>query len=60
VSSQAGDASDAVVVSACYEWEMGISLWQSIWNLISSDPTSRAQGNIVLSATTAFRSEPYE
>lgn len=58
VRSQAGGASDAVVVSACYEWEMGMSLWQSIWNLIS--PTPRVQGKMVLSATTAFRSEPYE
>jgi hypothetical protein len=58
VQSQAGGASDAVVVSACYEWDIGMSLWQSIWNLIS--PTPPVQGKMVFSATTAFRSEPYE
>lgn len=58
VRSQAGDASDAVMVSACYEWEMGMSLWQLIWNLVSPTPT--VQGKMVLSAATAFRSEPYE
>lgn len=58
VQSRAGDSSDAVVVSACYEWDMGMSLWQSIWNLLSPTPT--VQGKSILSAATAFRSEPYE
>jgi Flp pilus assembly protein TadG len=59
VESVAGGASDAVVVLACYEWGMGMSLWQSIWNLIPSE-TPTIQGKIILSAATAFRSEPYE
>jgi Flp pilus assembly protein TadG len=58
VRSRAGDASAAVMVSACYEWDMGMSLWQSIWNLLSPTPT--VQGKSILSAATAFRSEPFE
>jgi Flp pilus assembly pilin Flp len=57
VSSRSGEESTAVQVMACYEWEMGSVFWQTIWNLIS--PTPIVQGKTVLSATTAFRSEPY-
>jgi Flp pilus assembly protein TadG len=58
VSTQSGEDSIAVQVTACYEWEMGAVLWQMLWNLIS--PTPRVQGKTILSATTAFRSEPYQ
>lgn len=58
VRSRAGDASTAVMVSACYEWQLGASLWGSIYGLISPTPVS--QGKIVLTAATAFRSEPFE
>ncbi|MDQ8700250.1 pilus assembly protein [Hyphomicrobium sp. LHD-15] len=57
VSSRSGEESTAVQVTACYEWEMGSVFWQTIWDLIS--PTPILQGKTVLSATTAFRSEPY-
>jgi len=56
--TRAGDASAAVVVSACYEWDMGVSFWQTIWNVISPMPV--VQGKPILSAVTAFRSEPFE
>lgn len=58
VSSQSGEESTAVQVTACYDWELGSELWQMLWNLIS--PAPRVQGRTVLSATTAFRSEPYQ
>ncbi|MCC7251308.1 pilus assembly protein [Hyphomicrobium sp.] len=58
VRSHAGDASAAVMVSACYQWDMGLGLWQTIWNIILPVPT--VEGSPVLSAVTAFRSEPFE
>lgn len=58
VRTQAGDASRAVVVSVCYEWDAGFGPWQVIWNLLSEGDVDR--GNPILSAATAFRSEPFE
>lgn len=58
VRTRAGDASAAVVVSACYEWDMGLGFWQTIWNVISPMPV--VQGKPILSAVAAFRSEPFE
>lgn len=57
IGSRTGGASQRVVVSACYQWDMGLMLWQSIWNLLS--PTPIVQGKPVLTAATAFQSEPY-
>lgn len=58
IRNAAGSASTAVLVTACYDWEMGMALWQSLWNMISPMPT--VQGKTILSAATAFRSEPFE
>jgi Flp pilus assembly protein TadG len=58
IRTRAGGASEAVMVSACYQWDMGLDLWQSVWNLISPMPT--VAGRPILSAATAFRSEPFE
>jgi len=58
IRTRSGDASTAVVVSACYEWDAGFGLWRVLWNLLSAEQVDR--GNPILSATTAFRSEPFE
>jgi Flp pilus assembly pilin Flp len=58
ITSKAGEDSTAVQVTACYEWEMGASLWETLFNLVSPYPVT--QGKTILSATTAFRSEPYQ
>ena len=58
IRSRAGNASEAVLITACYDWELGSPLWQTLWNLVS--PVPPTQGKIVLSAATAFRSEPFE
>ena len=58
IRTRSGDASTAIVVSACYEWDAGFGLWQVIWNLLSAENVDR--GNPILSVTTAFRSEPFE
>jgi Flp pilus assembly pilin Flp len=58
LTSKTGEDDIAVQVTACYEWEMGADLWQTIWSLVSPDPV--VQGKTILSATTAFRSEPYK
>ena len=61
VSSYSGGASAAVVVTACYNWDLGSSLWKLLWNLSASDPTKVSQQDkTVVSSTIAFRSEPYQ
>jgi Flp pilus assembly protein TadG len=57
ITSQSGNASTAVSVTACYEWSKGSGFWNVLWGLVS--PTPRTQGKTILSAATAFRSEPY-
>src|SRR5262249_48636871 len=60
ISSYSGGASAAVVVTACYDWNLGSDLWRIIWDLIASDPANARQGGkTILSSTIAFRSEPY-
>jgi Flp pilus assembly protein TadG len=58
IRTRSGDASTAVVVSACYEWDAGFGPWQVIWNLLTSERVDR--GKPIISAATAFRSEPFE
>lgn len=58
IRTASGNASTAVLVTACYDWELGSSLWQSVWNVLSPMPPT--QGKTILSAATAFRSEPFE
>lgn len=58
IGAHAGGRSQPVVVSVCYQWDLGLTLWQTIWNLFSPVPT--VQDRPVLSAVTAFQSEPYE
>lgn len=58
VRTRAGDASKAVKVNVCYDWQLGLKLWQSLWRIL--DPDHTVDGKTILSAATAFRSEPYE
>lgn len=58
IQTRSGVQNAAVLVVACYEWTMGASLWQPVWNLVS--PFPRVADKTVLSATSVFRSEPYQ
>jgi Flp pilus assembly protein TadG len=66
VSNSSGTASATVLVTACYQWDLGGSLWQGIWNLLTVGPwakagsTPQSAGKIVLQAATTFRTEPYQ
>ncbi|MFA5948661.1 MAG: TadE/TadG family type IV pilus assembly protein [Hyphomicrobium sp.] len=57
VSTYSGAASATVLVTACYNWQLGFSLWRSLWSLLSVTPTSGDK--TIISATTTFRTEPY-
>lgn len=57
VSTQSGAASAVVLVTACYNWDAGGSLWTTMLNLM--DPET-SKSVTVLSATKAFRTEPYQ
>lgn len=53
-----GEESRKVSITLCYDWDMGMGLWQSIWTLIS--PTPAEEGKIILSAATVLQTEPYQ
>lgn len=53
-----GEESRKVSITACYDWDMGSRLWQSIWGLIS--PTPVEAGKTILSAATVLQTEPYQ
>lgn len=57
VADYSGTASSTVLITACYKWTLGNSLWGRLANL--TDNSALATGDVVLSATTAFRIEPY-
>jgi len=58
ITTRSGTANAAVLVVACYEWDMGSMVWQPLWRLLS--PSPQVDGKTVLSSSTAFRSEPYQ
>ena len=64
VSNLSGKESATVAVTACYQWDQGTSLWQSVWNMLTVGPsgggTPKAQSKTIIQATTAFRTEPYK
>lgn len=64
VSDLSGADGATVSVTACYQWDQGTGLWQSIWNLFTVGPggggTAKNQGKVIIQATTAFRTEPYK
>jgi hypothetical protein len=65
LSNYSGTASATVLVTACYAWDFGGTLWQDIWNMMSVGPWAtsgppRLQGKTVIQATSTFRTEPYQ
>lgn len=58
IRTRAGDASAAVKVNVCYDWQLGVPLWQTIWRLL--DPEHAVEDKTILSTATAFRTEPFE
>jgi Flp pilus assembly protein TadG len=66
LASASGTQSAAVLVTACYEWELGNTMWQGLWNLITVGPGTAAgtqpkvAGKTIIQATTTFRTEPYQ
>ena len=66
LANQSGGATATVLVTACYQWDLGSSLWQGIWNMFTVGPwaqagaSATAAGKTILQATTTFRTEPYQ
>jgi Flp pilus assembly protein TadG len=63
LATSAGTASSTVLIIACYESDLGGSLWQIVHKLLTSSPggstTAPAPGKSIIQATTSFRTEPY-
>ena len=65
LANYSGNQSTAVLVTGCYAWEFGGTMWQNIWNMLSVGPWSASgpaqkQGKTIIQATSTFRSEPYQ
>ena len=54
VSTYTGAASQAVLVTLCYTWDLA-----QTFPFLKLGATSNGQGSAVIQATTAFRTEPY-
>lgn len=67
ISTKTGGASQVVLVTACYEWELGGDFWNSFWNLLVTGPWSNHNktrsdkfgDKVVIQAVSTFRTEPY-
>ena len=65
IANYSGAASATVLVTACYAWDFGGTLWQDIWNMLSVGPWAtsgppRMAGKTIIQATSTFRTEPYQ
>lgn len=65
LNTQSGGAGSAVLITACYKWELGQDLWQAVYNLFmvgswSGGATRTTAPITVLQAATTFKTEPYE
>jgi hypothetical protein len=60
-----GGANQVVLVTSCYEWDLGGEMWQKFWNLLAAGAWSHGEeaneaGKVIIQAVTTFRTEPYE
>jgi hypothetical protein len=64
IQTKTGGASQAVLVTACYEWDLGGTMWQTFWNLLatgawaSSNEANDAE-KVIIQGVATFRTEPY-
>ena len=62
-SASTGGASQVVLVTACYEWDLGGTMWQTIWNLLVTgawgDGTAKTADKVIIQSVSTFRTEPY-
>ena len=63
VTTKTGGASQVVLVTACYQWDLGGSMWQVFWNLLVTGAwgsgTAKTADLVVIQAVATFRTEPY-
>lgn len=65
LSTQSGTQGRAVLVTACFKWQLGQELWAGIQNLFALWPGAMGPASrngpsiIVVQAATTFKTEPY-
>lgn len=63
ISTKTGGASEVVLVTACYQWGMGGTLWQVFWNLLVTGAwgsgSAKTADKVVIQSVATFRTEPY-
>ena len=65
LTDYSGGANQVVLVTACYEWDLGGAMWQKFWNLLSAGAWSHGEqandeGKVIVQAVATFRTEPYK
>lgn len=65
LTDSSGGANQVVLVTACYEWDLGGAMWQKFWNLLAAGAWSHGEaandaGKVIVQAVATFRTEPYE
>jgi Flp pilus assembly protein TadG len=63
LANHSGEESAAVLITACYQWDLGGSLWQTVYNLLTVGPGGVSQqtaGKTIIQSTVSFRTEPYK
>jgi Flp pilus assembly protein TadG len=67
INSKTGGSSQVVLVTACYQWDLGGDFWNAFWNLLVTGPWSNHDktrsekhgDKVVIQAVSTFRTEPY-
>lgn len=65
VTTKTGGASQVVLVTVCYQWDLGGTMWQNYWNLLATGAwaddgdTAQTADIVVMQAVSTFRTEPY-
>lgn len=64
ITTKTGGASQVVLVTACYEWDLGGMFWESFWRLLVTGPwggneEAQAADKVIIQAIATFRTEPY-
>jgi Flp pilus assembly protein TadG len=63
VTTKTGGASQVVLVTACYEWDLGGMMWQTFWNMLVTgawgDGAAKTADKVIIQGVSTFRTEPY-
>ncbi|MGQ0672080.1 MAG: TadE/TadG family type IV pilus assembly protein [Hyphomicrobium sp.] len=67
ITTKSGGANSKVLVTACYKWDLGGSMWKVIWKMLVTGGWSRGNTynpahdseKVIIQAIATFQNEPY-